>query len=96
MTPDEVPERAGHVGAEICYRIQPAGASFAAGRQPAFAEMAPQWARAARAVTEPVSGRRRGPGGRAHFTDPRPGGFPGRGAKRQAEREAQHEMEEIA
>jgi len=37
--------------------------------------------------------RRWGPGGRAHFADPRPGDFPGRAAKHEPEQQAEREME---
>jgi multidrug efflux pump subunit AcrA (membrane-fusion protein) len=38
-----------------------------------------------------MEGLRWGPGGRAHFADPRPGDFPGRAALRQAETEPELE-----
>jgi hypothetical protein len=37
--------------------------------------------------------RRWGPGGRAHFADPRPGDFPRRAARPQPEHQADHDME---
>jgi hypothetical protein len=47
--------------------------------------MAARWARAAAVVRGPdlteIDERRRGPGGREHFADPRPGDFPGRAAR---------------
>ena len=53
--------------------------------------MAARWARVASVVRGPdlaeIDERRWGPGGRAHFADPRPGNFPGRAARRQAETE---------
>jgi hypothetical protein len=56
---------------------------YEAGRRDAEADMAQRWAEAARPVARGVSHadleqRRWGPGGRAHFADPRPGDFPGR------------------
>jgi len=92
MTPEEVFERADEITAETRYRIQWARearhAGFEAGRRSAFAEMACAWAQAAKAVTEPVDERRWGPGGRAHFADPRPGDFPGRNAETELEASA--------
>ena len=89
MTPERVFERADEITAETRYRIQFARearqAGFDAGRRSAFAEMARAWEQAAKAVTEPVSERRWGPGGRAHFADPRPGDFPGRDAETELE-----------
>ena len=92
MTPERVFERADEITAETGYRIQCARearhAGFEAGRRSAFAEMACAWAQAAKAVTEPVDERRWGPGGRAHFADPRPGDFPGRNAETELEASA--------
>ena len=92
MTPEEVFERADEISAETRYRIQCARearhAGFEEGRRSAFAEMARAWAHAAKAITEPVDERRRGPGGRAHFADPRPGDFPGRNAETELEASA--------
>jgi hypothetical protein len=89
MTPEEVFERADEIAAETGYRIQCARearhAGFEAGRRSAFEEMARAWAQAAKAVTGPVDERRWGPGGRAHFADPRPGDFPGRNAETELE-----------
>jgi hypothetical protein len=89
MTRDEVFERADEITAETRYRLQFAReareAGFEAGRRSAFAEMARAWELAAKAVTQPVDERRWGPGGRAHFADPRPGDFPGRNAETELE-----------
>ncbi len=89
MTPEEVFERADEIATETRYRIEFAReaqhAGFEAGRRSAFAEMARAWAHAAKAVTGPVDERRWGPGGRAHFADPRPGDFPGRSAETELE-----------
>jgi hypothetical protein len=64
-------------------------AGFQAGYRQADADEAARWAEVARPVARGISHaeleqRRWGPGGRAHFADPRPGDFPGRGAKPQA------------
>jgi hypothetical protein len=40
-----------------------------------------------------LEARRWGPGGRAHFADPRPGDFPGRGAEPGREMEREIELE---
>ena len=89
MTPEEVFERADEIVTETRYRIEFAKearrSGFEAGRRSAFAEMARAWAHAAKAVTEPVNDRRWGPGGRAHFADPRPGDFQGRNAETELE-----------
>jgi hypothetical protein len=72
-------------------------AGFEAGYRQATADQAARRAEIARPVTHGISHaqleeRRWGPGGRAHFADPRPGDFPGRAAQPQAQ-EAQREME---
>ena len=95
---------AGHAEAETRYRLQVARemyqagqrAGFQAGYRQANADEAAQWAKVARPVVRGVSHaeleqRRWGPGGRAHFADPRPGDFPGRGAKPHAEPEREME-----
>ena len=91
MTSEEVFERADEITAETRYRLQLARGArrtgFEAGRRSAFEEMARAWEHAAKAVTESVDERRWGPGGRAHFADPRPGDFPGRQAEQEAEKE---------
>ena len=58
--------------------------------------MARRWAQAAGQVTHGVphaelEERRGGPGGRARFADPRPGHFPGRGARPHAEPDTERE-----
>jgi hypothetical protein len=89
VTPQEAIEAAELVEAETRYRLRLACEMFEAGRQAAEADMAQQWSRAAAAVCGPACAeleeRRWGPGGRAHFADPRPGDFPG--VKKEAERE---------
>jgi hypothetical protein len=96
VTPADAIEAAGLAGAETRYRNQLAREMFEAGRQAAEADMAERWAR----VTAPVvrgrshaelDERRWGPGGRAHFADPRPGDFPGRAAEREPEAEPELE-----
>jgi hypothetical protein len=69
---------------------------YQAWHREAEAEMAQRWAAAARPVVHDVSHaeleeRHWGPGGRARFTDPRPGDFPGRGARPHTENEKQDE-----
>jgi hypothetical protein len=89
MTREEILARADEITAETSCGIQFARearhAGFEVGRRFAFAEMARAWAHAAKAVTEPVDEWRWGPGGRAHFADPRPGNFPGRNAETEME-----------
>jgi hypothetical protein len=82
VTPAEAIEAAELTEAETRYRNQVGRLMYEAGRRDTEAAMAAQWAR----VTAPVRGpdldeieaRRWGPGGRAHFGDPRPGDYPGR------------------
>jgi hypothetical protein len=88
-------QEAGHAEAETRYRLQLARESFQAGlalgaaraREAVLAEQA-EAQRLAAAEFMPLllspphaelEERRWGPGGRAHFADPRPGDFPGRG-----------------
>ena len=83
---------------ETAYRNQLARQMYEAGRRDAEADMARFWAEAARQVTHGVSHaeleqRRWGPGGRAHFADPRPGDFPGRENKPEPQTEAELEAE---
>jgi hypothetical protein len=70
---------------------------YRAGYQQADADQAARWNQAARAVDGPdraeLEERRWGPGGRAHFADPRPGDFPGRGTQPRPEPETQPEIE---
>ena len=89
MNPREAIEAAELAGHETAYRDQLARQMYEAGRRDGYdagrrdaeADMARCWAQAARQVTHGVSHgeleqRRWGPGGRAHFADPRPGDFP--------------------
>ena len=97
MNPQEAIEAAELAQAETAYRHQLARemyqagqrAGFEAGYRQANADRRP-WAKIARPVAHGISHaeleqRRWGPGGRAHFADPRPGDFPGRAAKPQPE-----------
>jgi hypothetical protein len=102
-------EEADHAEAETRYRLQLAREMYQAGwrdghdagRRDAEADMAARWAETARRVVQITRGpthaeleeRRWGPGGRAHFADPRPGDFPGRGAKPQPQHRAEREKE---
>lgn len=85
MTPTEAIEAAELAEAEIRYRNQLAREMYQAGRRDAEAQ---GYVRAIADVKAAQHGlvrdaeleaRRWGPGGRAHFADPRPGDFPGRG-----------------
>jgi hypothetical protein len=83
VTPADAIEAAELAEAESRYRNQVGRLMYEAGRRAAEAEMAARWDRIARPVAHGVSyavleKRRWGPGGRAHFADPRPGDFPGR------------------
>ena len=93
MTPDEAIEAAELVEAETRYLHQLAREAYEAGHADGYragyrqadADQAARWNQAARAVTDgpahaELEERRWGPGGRAHFADPRPGDFPGRGS----------------
>jgi hypothetical protein len=98
VTPAEAIEAAELAEAEGRYRNQVGRLMYEAGRRDAEAEMAARWARVTAVVRGPdlaeIDERRWGPGGRAHFADPRPGDFPGRAAAR--EPEAQPELEASA
>ena len=104
MNPREGIEAAELAEAETAYRSQLARemyqagqrAGFQAGYRQAEADEAARWAEIARPVARGISHaeleqRRWGPGGRARFADPRPGDFPRRGAKPQAETEREME-----
>jgi hypothetical protein len=98
MNPQDAIQAVELAEAETAYRHQLARQMYQAGRRDAEAEMAQRWAQITRPVAHGISHadleeRRWGPGGRAHFADPRPGDFPGRAAKPQAQPEAQQEME---
>jgi hypothetical protein len=102
VTPEEAIEAAELAEVEERYRRQVGREMYAAGRRDAEAEMAERWNRIAGPVSrardaggiEEIEARRWGPGGRAHFGDPRPGDFPGRvPAQRQPEPEPELELE---
>jgi len=102
VTPGEAIEAAELADAETRYRCQLGREMYQAGRRDAEAEMAERWNRIAGPVSrardlggiEEIEARRWGPGGRAHFADPRPGDFPGRvPAQRQPEPAAEAEPE---
>ena len=92
MTPAEAIEAAELAEAEIRYRNQVGRLMYEAGRRDAEAEMADRWSRVTAVVRGPdleeIEARRWGSGGRAHFADPRPNDFCGRGP-REAELEAE-------
>jgi hypothetical protein len=89
VTPREAIEAAELAEVEERYRRQLGREMYQAGRRDAEAEMAERWNRIAGPVSrardaggieeiEEIEERRWGPGGRAHFGDPRPGDFHGR------------------
>ncbi len=95
MTPREAIQAAELAGRETAYRLRLARQMYQAGYAQAEADMAERWARIAAPVVHgrpwaELEERRWGPGGRAHFADPRPGDFPGRGA--QPHPQAEQEM----
>lgn len=82
--------------AETLYRLQLAREMYQAGYAAAEADRDRQWNAIARAAIDgpghaELEVRRWGPGGRAHFADPRPGDFPGRDARPHAETEREME-----
>ena len=103
MTPDEAIEAADLVEAETRYLHQLAREAYAAGHADGYragyrqadADQAARWNQAARAVDGPARAeleeRRWGPGGRAHFADPRSGDLPGRSPEPQPEPEPETE-----
>lgn len=104
MNPPDAMEAAELAEAETAYRHRLAREMYQAGQRAGFqagylqaeADEAARWAEVARPVARGIShaeleARRWGPGGRARFADRRPGDFPGRGAKPQAE--TKREME---
>ena len=98
MNPREAIEAAELAEHETAYRNQLARQMYEAGRRDAEADIARFWAEAARQVTRGVSHaeleqRRWGPGGRAHFADPRPGDFRGRENKPEPQTEPELEAE---
>ena len=104
MTPREAIEAASLAEAETAYRNQlgremyQAGHAdgYQAGYRQAEADQAARWNQINRpAIDGPshaeLEERRWGPGGRAHFADPRPGDFPGLGTRPQPEPEPEVE-----
>jgi hypothetical protein len=105
-------EEATRAEAETRYRLQLARESFQAGlalgaaraREALLHEQAEAQRQAAAAIVSALMSpshaeleqRRWGPGGRAHFADPRPGDFPGRGAQRHAQPGTEREIEATA
>ena len=83
MNPAEAIEAAELAERETAYRNQLARQMYEAGHRDAEADMARRWAEVARPAARggvshaELEHRRWGPGGRAHFADPRPGDFPG-------------------
>jgi hypothetical protein len=93
VTPADAIEAAELAEAEIRYRNELGREMYEAGRRDAEAEMAERWHQIAGPVAHGMShaeleARRWGPGGRAHFADPRPGDFPGVMKERERELEA--------
>lgn len=93
MTPAEAIEAAELAGAQSRYHHRVAREMYARGPEPGLIEGCVLALSDLKAVqhgivrdAEPEALRYR-PGGRAHFADPRPGGFPGRGTQREAELE---------
>ena len=106
MNPREAIEAAELTEAETAYRHQLARemyqagqrAGFEAGDRQAEADRAARWAEVVRPVVHGISyaeleERRWGPGGRAHFAEPRPGDFPGRAAQPHPKPEPEMEAE---
>jgi hypothetical protein len=103
MTPREAIEAADMAETETAYRSQLGremyqdgrADGYQAGYRQAEADQAARWSQAARvaagASDAELEERRWGPGGRAHFADPRPGDFPGRGTQAHPEPEAEME-----
>jgi len=88
VTPAEAIEAAGLAEAETRYRLQLAREMYEAGRRDAEAAAALRYDGLTREADEAlaaVNDRRWGPGGRARFADPRPGDFPGRAARPEAD-----------
>ena len=110
MNGREAVEAADLAEAETRYRHQFAREAYEAGHADGYragyrqagADQAAWWNQIARAAIDgpahaELEERRWGPGGRAHFADPRPVDFPGRETGRaQAHPEAEREMEATA
>jgi hypothetical protein len=98
MIPEDAIQAAELAEAETAYRLQLARQMYQIGYAAAEADRDRGWNAIAHAAVHGPSHaqleeRRWGPGGRAHFADPRPGDFPGRGARPQPEPETGPELE---
>ena len=97
MTPGEAIAAAELVEAEARYRDQMAREMYALGYEQGLTEGYVLAVSDVKAVQHGIvrdaelEARRWGPGGRARFADQRPGDFPGRGARSQAEPEREME-----
>jgi hypothetical protein len=103
MTPRQAIEAAEVAGAETAYRHELGremyqaghGDGYQAGYRQAEADQAARWNQATRPAAGPshaeLEEQRWGLGGRAHFADPRPGDFPGRGTQPRPEPETEME-----
>jgi hypothetical protein len=94
MTPGEAIEAAEMIELEARYRDQvareAADAAYERGRADGYVEAVADMKAAQHGIVRDaeLETRRWGPGGRAHFADPRPGDFPGRRAEPEPEAEA--------
>jgi hypothetical protein len=98
MIPEDAIQAAELAEAETAYRLQLARQMYQIGYATAEADRDRAWNAIAHAAVHGPSHaqleeRRWGPGGRAQFADPRPGDFPGRGARPQPEPETGPEVE---
>ena len=106
MTPRDAIQAAELAEAETAYRHHLARQMYQAGQRAGYengyrqadADLAARWAEIARPAAHGISHaeleeRRWGPGGRAHFADPRPADFPGRGARPHPQPQPEPEME---
>ncbi len=98
MTPAEAIEAAELVEAEIRYRHQlareMAAAAYERGRVDGYLQAIADVKAVQHGLVldAELEARRWGPGGRAHFGDPRPGDFPGRAGRREPEPELEAEI----
>jgi hypothetical protein len=98
MTPEQAIQAAELAEAEAAYRLRLAREMYQAGYAAAEADRDRAWKAIAHAAIHGPSHadleeRRWGSSGRAHFGDPRPGDFPGRGTRPQPEPDNEPEME---
>jgi hypothetical protein len=95
VTPGEAIAAAELIEAEARYRDQTAREMYALGYEQGLAEGYVRAVSDVKAVQHGIvrdaelEARRWGPGGRAHFADPRPGDFPGRQPEPEPEMEAE-------